>query len=528
MVILQYGAPILANPTWSSGAIALFCAAFVRRARNLASGAAACVAAPPGDLASHGSVVMWPHHYEANEDEQRYQSTRGADSRQQLPDRILRRSRPRPSPASRRSTKRTLRFCATPSRAIAATRLFERIGYAPAIRSCGCAPRSTRRSTRAVRMASSRVRACSRPRVTRPDLFGNYYREQLRLLAKNHHVQIEVGVSDQPIPIHFAFAEGIHLEGDLDRERLFLMRDMFDTPDLALLDDRIVNGTYEPLPGEPHPLALFTAARVDFSLHRLKHYTATLAHALPELRAVHELPVLYRRVRQTRPHDDGPYRRRGTARLPQRIHVVRRTRRRRHVQRESRRTAEHEGTAPPRLPQMPAYHLKRADGSGITMINIGVGPSNAKTITDHIAVLRPHAWIMLGHCAGLRNTQRLGDYVLAHGYVREDHVLDDDLAAVGADSGARRSAGGAGARGRAGHAAGRRRTEARDAHGHGGERRQPQLGVARSSRAGAAALAKPRGCTRHGKRDDRRERLPFPRALRHACCACRTSPCMAN
>src|SRR3546814_15612586 len=34
---------------------------------------------------------------------------------------------------------------------------------------------------------------------------------------------------------------------------------------------------------------------------------------------------------------------------------------------------------------------------------------------------------MLGHCAGLRDSQRLGDYVLAHGYVREDHVLDDDL-----------------------------------------------------------------------------------------------------
>jgi AMP nucleosidase len=76
---------------------------------------------------------------------------------------------------------------------------------------------------------------------------------------------------------------------------------------------------------------------------------------------------------------------------------------------------------------MPAYHLMRADGSGVTMVNIGVGPANAKTITDHIAVLRPHAWIMLGHCAGLRNTQQLGDYVLAHGYVREDHVLDEEL-----------------------------------------------------------------------------------------------------
>jgi AMP nucleosidase len=76
---------------------------------------------------------------------------------------------------------------------------------------------------------------------------------------------------------------------------------------------------------------------------------------------------------------------------------------------------------------MPAYHLKRSDGTGVTMVNIGVGPANAKTITDHVAVLRPHAWLMLGHCAGLRNTQQLGDYVLAHAYMREDHVLDEDL-----------------------------------------------------------------------------------------------------
>ena len=34
---------------------------------------------------------------------------------------------------------------------------------------------------------------------------------------------------------------------------------------------------------------------------------------------------------------------------------------------------------------------------------------------------------VFGHCAGLRNTQKLGDYVLAHGYVREDHVLDEEL-----------------------------------------------------------------------------------------------------
>ena len=76
---------------------------------------------------------------------------------------------------------------------------------------------------------------------------------------------------------------------------------------------------------------------------------------------------------------------------------------------------------------MPAYHIKKKGHAGITLVNIGVGPSNAKTITDHVAVLRPHAWLMLGHCAGLRNSQTLGDYVLAHAYMREDHVLDDDL-----------------------------------------------------------------------------------------------------
>jgi len=75
--------------------------------------------------------------------------------------------------------------------------------------------------------------------------------------------------------------------------------------------------------------------------------------------------------------------------------------------------------------QMPAYHLTRSDGGGgITLVNIGVGPSNAKTMTDHLAVLRPHCWLMIGHCGGLRQSQRIGDYVLAHGYLRQDRILD--------------------------------------------------------------------------------------------------------
>lgn len=82
---------------------------------------------------------------------------------------------------------------------------------------------------------------------------------------------------------------------------------------------------------------------------------------------------------------------------------------------------------PDRAVQMPAYHHKMENNSGITLINIGVGPSNAKTITDHVGVLRSDAMIMVGHCGGLRNHQNIGDFVLANGYMRADRVLDDLL-----------------------------------------------------------------------------------------------------
>jgi AMP nucleosidase len=77
--------------------------------------------------------------------------------------------------------------------------------------------------------------------------------------------------------------------------------------------------------------------------------------------------------------------------------------------------------------QMPAWHHMLPGRAGLTMVNIGVGPSNAKTITDHLAVLRPDLVLMIGHCAGLRNHQQIGDLVLATAYTRDDHVLDDML-----------------------------------------------------------------------------------------------------
>ncbi len=265
--------------------------------------------------------------------------------------------------------------------------------------------------------------------VTRPDIFDYYYMEQIRLLLLNHKEPIEIGTSETPIPIHFALGEDYHLEGGLTPEQVERLPQYFDLPDLEGMDDAIANGTNVVRPGEDAPLALFMAPRVDLSLMRLKHYTGTSARHFQNyviytnyqfyidefVKICHGIMAETGKPEQRR--DRSEY----TAFVEPGNKVT--------ANRNATETGEGDdpGILMRRMPQMPAYHLKRKDGSGITMINIGVGPSNAKTITDHVAVLRPHAWLMLGHCAGLRNSQQMGDYVLAHGYLREDNVLFRDL-----------------------------------------------------------------------------------------------------
>ena len=253
--------------------------------------------------------------------------------------------------------------------------------------------------------------------ITQPALYRSYLLEQIGALIANHEVPVEVGLSTTPIPIHFAFPDGMELDGNETVEDDRPLRDHFDVPDLGITDDAIVNGVSPSLSMEPYPLALFTAPRIDYSLYRLKHYTATPPDAFQNF-------VLYTNyqfyIDEFVEFAKSELAREGSAYT--------------HFVEPGGRTTHHvsmgrevEGSPAGRVPQMPAYHLCAPDHSGVTIVNIGVGPSNAKTITDHVAVLRSHAWLMLGHCAGLRNSQRLGDYVLAHGYVREDHVLDADL-----------------------------------------------------------------------------------------------------
>ena len=257
--------------------------------------------------------------------------------------------------------------------------------------------------------------------VTRPDLFRAYLTHQIRRLIENHGVPVEIGESKEPIPIHFAYRRDINIEAAIsagDKSSLLRsLRDIFDVPDLATMDDAIANDTLQLIPGAAEPLALFRAARIDYSLRRLYHYTGTDPEHFQNFVIFTNYQFYIDAFAQAchqrlAAGEIGPEAFVGPGNV---------------ITRNTRLGGGTTGLAPERLPQMPAYHLVEPGFRGVSLVNVGIGPSNARNITDHVAVLRPYAWLMLGHCAGLRNSQRLGDYVLAHGYVREDHVLDQEL-----------------------------------------------------------------------------------------------------
>ncbi len=251
--------------------------------------------------------------------------------------------------------------------------------------------------------------------VAQPDHFRGYLLRQLSLLIQDYNATIEVGRSTQEIPYPYVVERGDEL-GGRGVTAAELAR-FFPVPLLATVGDEIADGLWEYKAGDARPLALFDAVRVDFSLKRLTHYTGT------DWRSVQPWILLtnyHRYVDQ--------FVRWGLAQLQTQSRYTRLILPENTVIDRAMPAAEAMtlamGVAWHRF-QMPAYHLMTEDGQGVTLVNIGVGPANAKNITDHLAVLRPHCWLMIGHCGGLRQSQTIGDYVLAHGYLRQDGILDD-------------------------------------------------------------------------------------------------------
>lgn len=251
--------------------------------------------------------------------------------------------------------------------------------------------------------------------ITHPSHFSRYLVEQLRYLVKDYGAAISVAPSGQEIPYPYVLEQGDDLgRNDVTAAELALY---FPAPRLALVGDEIADGLWQPGPGEPLPLALFDAVRVDYSLKRLQHYTGTSWRAVQPwilLTNYHRYVDQFVKWGLGQLAAQSPF---VALDLPGGGRVVR-------GMSEAQAAGIIAGSQWHRY-QMPGYHLSRGDGEdGITLVNIGVGPSNAKNITDHLAVLRPHCWLMVGHCGGLRQSQRIGDYVLAHGYLRQDRILD--------------------------------------------------------------------------------------------------------
>lgn len=249
--------------------------------------------------------------------------------------------------------------------------------------------------------------------IARPQLFRDYLVEQLEHLSRDYDAIISVGRSASEIPYPYVVEDsGIEI-GDVGTAELSRF---FPSNELMHIGDEVADGTWTS--GTVRPLALFDGPRTDFSLARLKHYTGTSAEHFQHfvlftnyVRYVDEFVRVA--IDEVRRADS-----RFTAfSVPGAVY-----------ERGDLADAEAQIAAGKwRRHQMPAYHLIAEGRTGITLVNIGVGPSNAKTICDHVAVLRPEVWLMIGHCGGLRPSQTIGDYVLAHAYLRDDHVLDDVL-----------------------------------------------------------------------------------------------------
>ncbi|HEX8486386.1 AMP nucleosidase [Sphingomonas sp.] len=248
--------------------------------------------------------------------------------------------------------------------------------------------------------------------VTKPGLFADYLTEQLTLLIEDYDVTVSAVPGRQEIPFPYVLDPGHALS--LDAVSASELARWFPATELAHIGDEVADGLY--VAGDTRPLALFDALRTDFSLARLRHYTGTPAEHTQRFVLFTNYHRYVDEFVRWAASQLGPDSRYTLLSGAGGVEVTDAT----DVERLVTDSAW-------RRHQMPAYHLVAPDRTGITLVNIGVGPSNAKTICDHLAVMRPEAWLMIGHCGGLRPSQRIGDYVLAHAYLRDDHILDDVL-----------------------------------------------------------------------------------------------------
>ncbi|APT83774.1 AMP nucleosidase [Corynebacterium aquilae] len=224
--------------------------------------------------------------------------------------------------------------------------------------------------------------------LSRPTMMRAYLNDQLTRLANNYPCTISVGPSDVQIP-----PEYIDNMPALPQRPAGLPR-----PSLDDVDDAIIDGEWDAFHGDSSPLVQFSPQRFDIGCKRIEHYTGLSVDTVQRYILFTNYPMHMEEFENFG---------------------------RSAVDDESSRYTDFVSAAGNY--QMPRYDLVADNNNGVTIINIGVGPSNAKTITDCLAVLRPECWIMIGHCAGLDGRMRIGDLILGNAYQRKDHILDERI-----------------------------------------------------------------------------------------------------
>src|SRR3954471_4297457 len=183
--------------------------------------------------------------------------------------------------------------------------------------------------------------------ITQPRLFRDYLIEQLEIVLANCKGEIYVGKSQSPIPLTFAVERAA---AEMNAAQRRLIGQNFPLPKLDAAHDSIADGGLWPGPGAG-PLSLFSAERVDYSLHRLRHYTGTDPASFQSF-------VLFTN-----------YQRYIDEFIAYGMAEIEAGRALRFIEPGQRITEKGKAASRPvlaKMPQMPAYHLVQEGGEGIT------------------------------------------------------------------------------------------------------------------------------------------------------------------
>ena len=70
-------------------------------------------------------------------------------------------------------------------------------------------------------------------------------------------------------------------------------------------------------------------------------------------------------------------------------------------------------------------NMPNASADGVTIINFGMGSPNAAVIMDILSAVHPKAVLFLGKCGGLRDKNKVGDYILPIAGIRGEGTSGD-------------------------------------------------------------------------------------------------------